>query len=184
MPSCQHLVPEPFWQIERQFWVGFAQFGILDKLFRDSFGISERYKVFNIVNKVVINVGHNAQKTKMTGVRDDGKKSEIPTNNDINIGVNNDAIDCEITGVYTSEAQNLAEAAAEIQELLEQLARTNPTTTEALQVVEQKIEHNPTLKERLRGALKAGCSEAVKAAFDHPLVHIPFETIKGFIEAD
>ncbi|MBD2215160.1 pentapeptide repeat-containing protein [Nostoc linckia FACHB-104] len=88
--------------------------------------------------------------------------------------------------IYTSEQrQNLAEAAAEIQQLLYQLAQNNLTTTEAFtEAVHQEIRHNPTLKARLQAALKAGGLEALKAIFNHPLFSIPAETIKGWLEAE
>jgi vesicle coat complex subunit len=80
--------------------------------------------------------------------------------------------------------QNLADAAAEIQQLLNQLAQTNPTPTEAAEAIKHEIKDNPTLKQRLRSALKAGGIEALKAIFNHPLVSVPIETIKGWIEAE
>jgi hypothetical protein len=88
------------------------------------------------------------------------------------------------------QKQNLAEAAEEIQELLNQLSQTYPTTTEAQkqavvnQAIKEEIKHNPTFKARLRSALKAGGIEALKAIFNHPAVSIPIETIKGWIEAE
>ena len=42
----------------------------------------------------------------------------------------------------------------------------------------------PTLKQRLISALKAGAVEALKAIFNHPIINIPIETIKGWIEAE
>lgn len=83
-----------------------------------------------------------------------------------------------------AQQKSLAEATAEIQQLLEQLAKTNSTTTEALPVIEQRLKNDLTLKQRFRSSLKAGFTEAVKAAFDHPAIHIPFEMVRGFIEAD
>ncbi|HBE21202.1 MAG TPA: hypothetical protein DEG17_09290 [Cyanobacteria bacterium UBA11149] len=89
-----------------------------------------------------------------------------------------------------SPKQNLTEAAAEIQELIEQLARNYPTRTQSenkvvvAEAIEQAIAQNPTLKERLRGAFKAGGIEALKTIFNHPLISIPIETIKGWIEAE
>jgi HEAT repeats len=90
--------------------------------------------------------------------------------------------------------QNLTEAAAEIQKLLEQLAQTNPAIgteqdqTVALETLHQEIKRNPTLKSRLLNALKAGGTEALKIALEailkNPLVAIPVETIKGWIEAE
>jgi HEAT repeat protein len=90
--------------------------------------------------------------------------------------------------------QNLKEAAVEIQKLLEQLAQSNPAIiaeqdqTAALETLHQEIKRNPTLKSRLLNALKAGGTEALKlaleAVFKNPLVAIPVETIKGWIEAE
>jgi len=82
--------------------------------------------------------------------------------------------------------QNLADAAAEIQQLLNQLALITPTLTQAAvaEVIQHEIKDNPTLKQRLRSALKAGGIEALKAIFNHPLVSVPIETIKGWIEAE
>jgi internalin A len=86
---------------------------------------------------------------------------------------------------YTPEQKkNLAEAAAEIQQLLNQLAQTNPTTDTVTQAIYQEIKRNPTLKARLISALKAGGMEALKAIFNHPLFSIPAETVKGWLEAE
>ena len=88
---------------------------------------------------------------------------------------------------YTPEQkQNLADAAAEIQQLLNQLSKTNPTATpqEITNTIEQKIKSNPTLKDRLLSAFKAGGLEALKAIFNHPVFTISAETIKGFIEPE
>ncbi|BDA76310.1 hypothetical protein CAL7716_104760 (plasmid) [Calothrix sp. PCC 7716] len=94
---------------------------------------------------------------------------------------------------YTQE-QNLAQAAAEIQELLKQLEVSNPTVTQIQQQavivkkVEEHIRRNPTIRDRLWSALKAGGIEALKQALDaiyeNPLVIISVETIKGFLEAE
>jgi uncharacterized protein YjbI with pentapeptide repeats len=82
------------------------------------------------------------------------------------------------------QRQNLAEAAAEIQQLLNQLAQSNPTTDAVTEAVHQKIKTDPTFKARLLAALKAGGLEALKAIFNHPAFSIPAETIKGFLEAE
>ncbi|MBO1063056.1 MAG: hypothetical protein HEQ14_19600 [Aphanizomenon flos-aquae CP01] len=84
------------------------------------------------------------------------------------------------------QQKNLADAAAEIQQLLNQLSKTNPTATpqEITNTIEQEIKSNPTLKDRLIAALKAGGLEALKTIFNHPAFTIPAETIKGFIEAE
>ncbi|MFP4100025.1 HEAT repeat domain-containing protein [Coleofasciculus sp.] len=90
---------------------------------------------------------------------------------------------------YTPEQrQTLAEAAAEIQQLLEKLKNSNPTLTESqrqivvIEAINKEIKSNPTFKQRLQSALKAGGIEALKSLF--PVVNIPIETIKGWMEAE
>lgn len=103
--------------------------------------------------------------------------------------------DGTVIGKNVSEQkQSLAEAAKEIQELLNQLNQNYPTTTEIqkqtaiIQTVQQQIKRNPTLRQRLWSAFKAGGIEALKQALDaiyeNPLVSISVETIKGFLEAE
>ena len=84
---------------------------------------------------------------------------------------------------YASE-QNLAAAAAEIQQLLNQLAASNPNDEEFAEAIRQEIQKNPTLKARLVNALKSGGLEALKAIFNHPVFSIPAETVKGWLEAE
>ncbi|MEH2149219.1 tetratricopeptide repeat protein [Nostoc sp.] len=92
--------------------------------------------------------------------------------------------------IYESQKkQNLAEAAADIHQLLKQLEATNPTTNEVekLTVVakaSEEIKKNFTLKARVINALKTGGTEAFKEAVDHPLVNILLATIEGWQEAE
>ncbi|BAY10042.1 hypothetical protein [Calothrix sp. NIES-2098] len=84
-----------------------------------------------------------------------------------------------------SSKQNLDEAAKEIQQLLEQLSTTYPTTTSTDQIIVaakavEEIENNPALKQRVIGALKAGGTEALKELIDHPAVNILLATIEGW----
>jgi len=109
-------------------------------------------------------------------------------NNPNNFNVFNDNARQINTNNFTSEQkQSLAEAAAEIQQLLNQLSQSNPTTTnkEKMIVVGEvidQIETNPTLKNKVINALKAGGVEAFKEAIDHPLVNILMATIDGWTE--
>ena len=80
--------------------------------------------------------------------------------------------------------QSLAEATKEVQELLNQLAKTNLSEATIANTIQQEIKRNPTLKARLVNALKTGGIEALKAIFNNPFVSIPVETIKGFLEAE
>ena len=91
--------------------------------------------------------------------------------------------------INEAEKQNLADAATEIQQLLEQLSETYPTTTSREknivvgEAVDQ-IENNPTLKAKVINALKAGGTEAFKEAVNHPLVNILVATIEGWQDAE
>jgi hypothetical protein len=103
--------------------------------------------------------------------------------------VNAHQIGGNITNYTTEEKQNLAQAAAEIQQLLTQLEQTNPTITSAqkMAVVAQavdEIEKNPTLKARVVGALKSGGTEALKEALDHPLVNVFVAAVEGWQDAE
>ncbi|NEQ06027.1 MAG: CHAT domain-containing protein [Moorea sp. SIO4E2] len=97
------------------------------------------------------------------------------------------ANDSQIVGTQhyyaPTQKQNLAEAAAEIQQLLNQLSQTKATTTEIEKLtvvaeVAEQINSNPTLKGKVINALKAGGFEAFKEAIDHPLVNILMATIE------
>lgn len=97
---------------------------------------------------------------------------------------------------YSEKKQSLANAAKEIQDLLNQLAISYPTMTEAekqtqaniVKRAQQEIKQNPTVRDRLWSAFKAGGIEALKQALDaiykNPFVSISVETVKGFLEAE
>jgi hypothetical protein len=94
-----------------------------------------------------------------------------------------------ISNYSTEQRQNLAEAAAEIQQLLNQLGQTYPTSTpleKQIAVTEalKQIDNNPTLKARVIGALKAGGTEALKELVDHPLVNILLATLEGWQDVE
>jgi hypothetical protein len=94
-----------------------------------------------------------------------------------------------ITNYTPEQKQNLAEAAAEIQQLLQQLEQNYPTTTplEREAVVKEalkQIESNPTFKARVIGALKAGGTEALKELVDHPLINIFIAALEGWQDAE
>lgn len=71
------------------------------------------------------------------------------------------------------QQQGLAEAAAEIQKLLEQLEQTysTDTTTGKMQIAAEAIERikdDPNLAERILSALKAGGAAALAQLLSHP----------------
>ncbi|UKP01381.1 pentapeptide repeat-containing protein [Nostoc sp. UHCC 0870] len=73
----------------------------------------------------------------------------------------------------------------EIQQLLNDLAETNATSETAFEAIYQEINiNNPTLKARLQAALRAGGLEALKAIFNHPVLSIPVEKLKSWLETE
>ena len=83
--------------------------------------------------------------------------------------------------------KTLAETAAEIQQLLQQLEQSNSTETvvRQMEVATQAIEvikNNPTLKQRVIGVLKSAGTEAFKEAINHPVTNILVAGFQGWIE--
>lgn len=76
--------------------------------------------------------------------------------------------------------QNLAESAKEIQDLLSQLQKNNPTDIQT--VVKQRIKTDPTFRQRLQNALKEGGVETLKVLFAP--IGIPIEIVRGWIDAE
>ena len=71
------------------------------------------------------------------------------------------------------QKRNLTEAAAEIQQLLEQLSQSYPTNTMAGKMAlaaeaTQRIENNPTLMQKTISALRAGGTAALEQVLSHP----------------
>jgi len=72
-----------------------------------------------------------------------------------------------------AEQRNLAETAAKIQQLLEQLEKSYPTNTTAdkmaiaTEAIKQ-IENNPALMARILSALKAGSVSSLESFLNHP----------------
>lgn len=71
------------------------------------------------------------------------------------------------------QKQNLAEAASEIQQLLEQLSQSYPTNTMAGKMAlaaeaTQRIENNSTLMHKTISALRAGGTAALEQVLSHP----------------
>jgi uncharacterized protein YjbI with pentapeptide repeats len=101
--------------------------------------------------------------------------------------VNAKQIGGDIHNYAPEQRRNLAEAAAEIQQLLQQLEQTYPTSTPlekqvAVTAAIERIENNPTLKARVIAALKASGTEALKELVDHPLINIFLAAIEGWQE--
>lgn len=100
----------------------------------------------------------------------------INQNGNIGIGVNYGKIGegAKVAGVINEAgSQDLAQAAEEIQELLNQLSQSYPTDTTSEKIAlgakaTEHIENNPTLLKKTMSALKAGGTAALGQALNHP----------------
>ncbi|MGB3649670.1 MAG: hypothetical protein WBA41_00365 [Rivularia sp. (in: cyanobacteria)] len=97
------------------------------------------------------------------------------SNSSIGVGVNQGEVNAEKLAGTINEAdrRNIAEVAAEIQQLLEQLDKSYPTNntagkmTIATEVIKH-IDNNPTLAARIISALKVGSVKAFEQLLSHP----------------
>ena len=86
-----------------------------------------------------------------------------------------------------NKQQNLSEAVAEVQQILEQLSQTYPMetvsekTVAAAEVI-KKIDANPTLKNRLINAVKEGGLAGLEKALDNVVGATIVAAIKGWQE--
>jgi hypothetical protein len=91
-------------------------------------------------------------------------------------------------GTQINNSQNLAQAAKDIKDLLDQLDRDYDRTTPTGQAMIsaktiEAIENNPTLKARVINALKEGGTTALETAIDHPAIKPVVAMLKGFMDA-
>ena len=95
--------------------------------------------------------GSNSPKYDLSNAQFAGGFAETVHSNQVGGTINNQA----------AETPSLAEAAAEIQNLLKQLEASNPTATKADQTAFLNVMIPPTKRERFVGALKSGSSAAI-----------------------
>ena len=84
----------------------------------------------------------------------------------------------------SEQKQTLSDAAKEIQQLLKQLEKTNPTATEAEKIVYVNDETTPGFKRRVVGALQAGGEAAIEEFLKNPYVNVGKAIVKGWIKAE
>ncbi|MEH2205256.1 MAG: COR domain-containing protein [Nostoc sp.] len=85
-------------------------------------------------------------------------------------------------GTQINNSQNLAQAAKDIKQLLDQLSQEYSSTAMVGVKAVEEIEQKPKLKARIVNALKEAGSEALEKAVDHPAVSIVIAATKGFID--
>ena len=85
---------------------------------------------------------------------------------------------------YASEQkQTLAEAAAEIQKLLQQLQQANPDATEEDKITYVNDETTPSFKRKAAAALRAAGETAIDEFFQNPYVKVGKAAIVRWMEA-
>ncbi len=83
------------------------------------------------------------------------------------------------------QKQTLAEAAAEIQQLLKQLEQTNPSATEAEKIAFVNDETSPSFKRRVVGAVKALGEAAIdEFVLENKYHKVAKAAIKGWIKPE
>jgi hypothetical protein len=99
----------------------------------------------------------------------------------INIGDN-----VSISQINSDDSENIAK---EIKDIFERLSKSYSKATEnqkrtVLEMeFQQKMEADPSFKQRFISAAKSGGLELVKVVTDNPFISVPLETVKGWIEA-
>ncbi len=90
----------------------------------------------------------------------------------------------ELHKALSWQKQTLAEAATEIQELLEQMEETHPTATEAEQKAFVTAAIPQKRRERFLSALQAGWKEAITEFLDNPYLNVGIATLEAWKLAD
>lgn len=64
------------------------------------------------------------------------------------------------------------------------ISRKNPTYLQAERAIETVIKENLSLRKRLKRTSELSGIEALEEIFDHPMIRIPVDMIKLWIEPD
>ena len=140
--------------------------------------------------KVSIQVHGNNYGNNLGNIMSETNINQSKSSIGIGVNQNSDIKTEKLAGTINEAPQkNIAEVAAEIQQLLEQLSQTYPTSTikeKTILVAEavDQIEHNPTLKAKVINALKAGGTETFKEVIDHPVVNILLASVEEWKEIE
>jgi DNA-binding MarR family transcriptional regulator len=87
--------------------------------------------------------------------------------------------------IYQSEQEKtLEEAASEIQKLLKQLEKDNPSATEIEKITYVNNKTNHSLKRRVVSALQAGGEAAIEEFLDNAYVNVGKAIVKGWVKPE
>jgi hypothetical protein len=101
--------------------------------------------------------------------------------------IGGDKVGRDKIGTQINNSPNLAQAAKEIKELLDQLSEEyNPNTEKGQNLIKDEainaIKKDSTLQQKIVNALKEGSVTALEEAINHPVAKIVIATGKGFFE--
>ena len=101
--------------------------------------------------------------------------------------IGGDKVGRDKIGTQINNSPNLAQAAKEIKELLDQLSEEyNPNTEKGQNLIKDEainaIKKDSTLQQKIVKALKEGSVTALEEAINHPVAKIVIATTKGFLE--
>lgn len=142
--------------------------------------------IYSIVIKNIINVQTTSESKSMSESK---KESNYNLPNAQFAGglvdaetVNADQIGGNITNYQSEQKQNLAQAAADIQQLLKQLEKTNPTATETEKIEHINNETTPNFKRRAAGALQASGEAAIdEFILENKYLKVVKAAVKGWL---
>ncbi|MGD2179922.1 hypothetical protein [Lusitaniella coriacea] len=132
----------------------------------------EKYKILKVLeNSKFITINQSVEKMV--------KKYHMSGN--FGVGVNEGNIQAEQVAANVNNSgstQTLAEAAKEIQDLLQQLEKTNPTATQPQKQAFIDAAMSPTKKERLISAVQEGGKTALEEFLDNPYVNVALAVVE------
>jgi len=101
--------------------------------------------------------------------------------------IGGDKVGRDKIGTQINNSPNLAQAAKEIKELLDQLSEEyNPNTEKGQNLIKDEainaIKKDSTLQQKIVNALKEGSVTALEEAINHPIAKVIIATVKGGLE--
>ncbi|MHC0068225.1 pentapeptide repeat-containing protein [Nostoc sp. UIC 10890] len=125
----------------------------------------------NLIIQNIVTTGNNSMTNNPGGISQNVSGGSVYGGMQAAQGNNN--VQTSTTYSLPEQEQTLAEAAAEIQQLLDQLSQSYPTDTMSGKMAlateaTQRIENNPTLMQKTISALRAGGTAALEQALSHP----------------
>lgn len=153
--------------------------------FQEMLEVSNKYDKQNVKNEYQRKMLEVLENSKFITINQSVEKmvKNYHMSGNFGIGVNEGKIQAEQVAVNINNSnsnQTLAEAAREIQELLQQLEKTNPTATQPQKQVFVDAAMSPTKKERLISAVQEGGKAALEEFLDNPYVNVTLAIVEGW----